>query len=113
MICLYNALMTTEAGNPSCDMMDSAFSLISGSTRARTFALFVAIEILWWRISLLTIEPEFCIIMNIVTEHMFVVGAINFVTICIYSTRDIEKILKIQMSKIRTPQITYLEIRNL
>ena len=45
MICLYNALITTEAGNPSCDIMDSACSFTSGSIRASTFALFVAITI--------------------------------------------------------------------
>ena len=42
MICLYNALITTEAGNQSLDMIDSACSFTSGSTRANMFALFVA-----------------------------------------------------------------------
>ena len=39
MICLYNALITTEAGNPSSDKISSACFLTSGSTRASTFAL--------------------------------------------------------------------------
>lgn len=34
MICLYNALITTEAGKPSLDIIDSACSFTSGSTRA-------------------------------------------------------------------------------
>lgn len=43
MICLYNMLITTEAGTPNYAMIASTFPFISGSTRANTFAVFAAI----------------------------------------------------------------------